>query len=123
MSTRTPLARRFIAALLLVLLTACQTWQSTPYRAETLIPVEQPSSVRVTWANGEVVTLQYPWIRNDSILGTVDQSTVGAPSRDVALLEVRGDNNRWIVAIIVGGAVLIGVFVMAGALVNDFYGN
>ena len=72
MSTRTPLARRVIVALLMVLLTACQTWRPTPVSPQALIPVEQPSSVRATLRSGARVTLENPIMRNDSIFGVTD---------------------------------------------------
>ena len=95
MCTRTPLARRFIAALLMVLLNACHSWRPTTVSPPTLIPEEQPSLVRVTLIDGETVTVRDPTMRNDSIVGVTD--AVGAlmtrgvevASRDVRLLEVR----------------------------------
>ncbi len=95
MSTRTPLTRRVIAALLLVLLTACYSWQPTTVSPQQLIPEEQPSSVRVTLMNDETVTVRDPTMRNDSIVGATDagraltRRAVGVASRDVRLLEVR----------------------------------
>ena len=95
MSRRTPLARRVIAALLMVLLTACQTWRPTTVSPHTLIPAEQPSSVRITLTSGEVITVENPTMRNDSIVGATDEGraltrrAVGVASRDVRLLEVR----------------------------------
>ena len=89
MSTRTPLARRVIAALLMVLLTACQTWRPTFVSPQTLIPVEQPSSVRATLRSGTRVTLENPTMRNDSIFGVTDAGVVGMASEDLGLFEVR----------------------------------
>ena len=96
MSTRKPpLARRFIAALLMVLLTACHSWRPTTVSPQQLIPEEQPSLVRVTLIDGETVTVRDPTMRNDSIVGVRDAdealmtSPVGVASRDVRLLEVR----------------------------------
>ena len=78
MRMRTPLTRRFIAALLMVLLTACHSWQPTTVSPQQLIPEEQPSPVRVTLTNGETVTIKDPTMRNDSIVGVTDAD--GAPS-------------------------------------------
>ena len=94
MSMRNPLARRVIAALLLVLLTACQTWRPTPVSPQALIPVEQPSSVRATLRSGARVTLENPIMRNDSIFGVTDAGVAtlagqGVASEDIGLLEVR----------------------------------
>ena len=86
--------QRFIAALLMVLLTACQTWQGTAVSPQQLIPVEQPSSVRATLKSGERVTLENPIVRNDSIFGVTDAGVAtlageGVASEDIGLLEVR----------------------------------
>ncbi len=89
MSTRTPLARRIIAALLLTLITACQTWRPTYVSPKSLIPVERPSSVRATLRSGAKVTLENPTMRNDSIFGLTYAGVVGVASRDIGLLEVR----------------------------------
>ena len=95
MSTRSLLARRFIAALLMVLLTACHSWRPTSVSPQRLIAEDQPSSVRVTLMDDETVTIDDPTMRNDSIVGVRDadgalmSSPVGVASRDVRLLEVR----------------------------------
>ena len=89
MSEITPGPKRVIVALLLVLLTACQTWQPTFVSPQQLIPVEGPSSVRVTLWGGARVTLENPSVRNDSIFGFTDAGVIGLPSEDLALLEVR----------------------------------
>ena len=96
MSTRKPpLARRFIAALLLVLVTACHSWRPTTVSPQQQIPEERPSRVRVTLTDGETVTVKDPTMRNDSIVGVTDAvgalmtRPVGVASRDVRLLEVR----------------------------------
>ena len=89
MSTETPLARRVIAALLLVLLTACYSWRPTTVSPQTLIPAEQPSSVRATLASGEVITVRDPTMKNDSIVGNSDAGSVAVASRDLRLFEVR----------------------------------
>ena len=124
MPTRTPLARQVIAAAFAALLAACQSWQTTPYSAQTLIPAEQPSSVRVTWTSGDVATLQYPWIRNDSVLGTVGQSTVGRASEDVRLLEVRRTHNgRTLGLVALFGAALIGGTVLVANTINSGLGG
>ena len=81
--------QRFIAALLNVLLTACQTWRPTAVSPQQLIPVEQPSSVRATLRSSARVTLENPTVRNDSIFGVTDAGLVGVASEDIGLLEVR----------------------------------
>ena len=111
MRMRTPLARRVIAALLLVLLTACQSWQPTTVSPQQLIPEEQPSPVRVTLTNGETVTIKDPTMRNDSIVGVTDAdgalrtSAVGVALRDVRLLEVQHFSVTKTVGLVFGTAV------------------
>jgi len=89
MSARTPLARRVIAALLLVLLTACHSWQPTTVSPQGWTPEERPSSVRLALRGGARVTLENPTMRNDSIFGVTDAGVAGVASRDVRLFEVR----------------------------------
>jgi len=89
MSKRTPMARRFIAAMLMVPLMACQTWRPTAVSPQQLIPLEQPSSVRATLRSSARVTLENPTVRNDSIFGVTDAGVVGVASEDIGLLEVR----------------------------------
>ena len=87
MNTRTPLTRRVIAALLLVLLTACHSWQPTTVSPQRLISEERPSSVRVTLTNGRQLTLVNTSIRNDSIVHGDGRAYV--PVSDVSTIEVR----------------------------------
>ena len=68
MSARVPLARRVIAALLLVLLNACYSWRTTTISPAQLIAEEEPSIVRVTLTDGRQLTLRDPTIRNDSLV-------------------------------------------------------
>ena len=89
MGKQNPLTRRVIAALLTGLLTACQTWRPTAVSPQTLIPAEQPSSVRATLRSGEIITVWNPTIRNDSIVSARRFAGAAAVSvRDVRLLEV-----------------------------------
>ena len=110
MGTRTPLARRGIAAALMVLLTACQTWQPTIVSPQQLISEERPSRVRATLTRGETITVRDPTIRNDSIVSATDADVAGVATRDVSLLEVRHFN--------IGAAVFFTAFF--GALVAVF---
>ncbi len=89
MSTRTPLARRVIAAVLMALLTACHTWQPTTVSPQRSIAEDQPSSVRVTLMNGDTVTLENPTMRNGSIVGVAGSNAAAVASRDVGSFEVR----------------------------------
>ena len=113
MGTRNPLARRVIAALLLVLLTACHSWRPTTVSPQTLIPDEQPSSVRATLTSGQVITVRDPTMRNDSIVGAM----MRVASRDVRLLEVRWFNALKTVGLVLGTAV--GVAAVLGLISAD----
>ena len=77
--------RRFMAALPLVLLTACHSWQPTTISPRGWTSDERPSSVRATLTSGDIMTVSDPTLRNDSIVGAM----VGVASRDVRLLEVK----------------------------------
>lgn len=110
-STRNPLSRRLIAALLLVLLNACYSWRPTTVSPQRLIPEDQPLSVRVTLMNGETVTVESPTVRNDSIVGVTDLPAVGVATRDVRLLEVRRFDVGETLGLVVGTAV--GAWVVA----------
>ena len=89
MSKQTPLARRVVAALLLVLLTACHNWRATFVSPEQLIAVERPSSVRATLRSGATVTLKNPTMLNGSLYGDTDARVLRVPAEDIGLLEVR----------------------------------
>ena len=88
MSKQTPLTRRVVVALLMVLTTGCQTWRPTFVSPQELIPA-RPPSVRATLRSGETATLDNPTMRNDSIWGSTDAGTAGVAAGDVGLLEVR----------------------------------
>ena len=127
MRMRTPLTRRFIAALLMVLLTACHSWQPTTVSPQQLIPEEQPSPVRVTLTNGETVTIKDPTMRNDSIVGVTDAdgalrtSAVGVALRDVRLLEVqRFSPSRTVGVVVLTSAVLAAFALFAPYFDSDF---
>ena len=100
MSTRVQLTRRVIAALLMVLLTACQTWQPITARPQT-----PPSSMRVTMTNGEIITLSNPTITTDSIIGATDIGVARLATRDIRLVEVRNSN--------AGGSIGLGLLAVA----------
>ncbi len=107
MSTRSPLARRVIAALLLVLLTACHSWQPTAISPQALIPAERPSSVRATLPSGGTVTVRDPFMRNDSIVGYTDAGAAAAALGDVRLLEERRLSIGQSLAVVFASAVFI----------------
>jgi len=78
------------AVLLFLHLSACTSWQPTYVSPSQLIPRERPTSVRATLSGGARVTLEFPIMRNDSILGDSDFGVLGVASSDlVGPLEVR----------------------------------
>ena len=63
-----PLARRFIAALLLVLVTACHSWQPVTVSPRRLIVEEEESPIRVVLSDGTELILRDATIQSDSII-------------------------------------------------------
>ncbi len=112
MSMRTPLARRVIAGALMVLLTACHSWQPTTISPQGWTPEERPSSVRATLTSREVITLRDPIVRNDSIVG----ATVGVASRDVRVLEVERFSVGKTVGLVVGTSTIAAAALLVVAL-------
>ena len=105
MSTQAPLTRRVIAALLLVLLTACHNWQPT-----TISPQTPPSSVRITTMSGEIIIVRGATMTNDSIVGATDAGVARLAWRDVRFIEVRAFDARSSVALgLLAGAVVFGI--------------
>jgi len=112
MNTRDSLARRPIAALLLVLLTGCQVWQPAIADPATLIPVEEPGSVRVTLLDGARLTVRDPIMRNDSIVATLFGGGAAAAS-DVRLLEVQRFSAKKTIGFVIAGVVLAAAWTQA----------
>lgn len=70
--------RPLAAAAALMMLAGCKSWEPTTLTPERVLSEERPRSVRVTDADGQVVTVRHPTIRNDSIV-TTDTNPFGAP--------------------------------------------
>ena len=84
-----PLARRFIAALLLVLVTACHSWQPVTVSPRWLIVEEEESPIRVVLSDGTELILRDATIQSDSIItGRVRFGTKNLLVRDVSRVEV-----------------------------------
>ncbi|MGI9626158.1 MAG: hypothetical protein ACR2QM_04925 [Longimicrobiales bacterium] len=96
--------QRGLAAFLLVSLMACQTWVPTTESPRIVVTEQTPSSVRVTQADGEVVTIRSPTVRNDSILAIGDgfAPTVGVSEFEVRTFEVRQINTAKTIGFIAG---------------------
>ena len=90
MRTRNPLARRVIAALLMVLLNACYSWRPTTVSPRRLIVEEEPSPIRVVLSDGTELTLRDATIQSDSIItGRVRFGTENLLVRDVSRVDVQ----------------------------------
>lgn len=96
MKKEVPRSRRFVAALLLVLLTGCQTWQPTTLGARAVLSEEDPTAMRVRRSDGEIVTIKSPVIRNDSIVSAAEGviEVVGVPMIEINSLEYRRFDGR-----------------------------
>ena len=91
MNRGVPRSRRVVATLLLALLAGCHSWQPTTVSPGALVSEERPLSVRLTLAGGEIVTVNDPIMRNDSIISVEEGQVgvIGVPTRDINSLEVR----------------------------------
>lgn len=70
----------------------CKTWQPSTVSPQRLIGEEDPSSIRVTTADGSIVTLDHPRVVNDSIVsldGSGQETSFDRPRRGVLSTEVR----------------------------------
>ncbi len=66
----------FVTVLLAqIILSACTTWRPTTTPLPTLLAKEKPHILRLTLTNGNTMTVQYPIIRGDSLLGGPHRST------------------------------------------------
>ena len=107
MRTRVLVARQFIAALLIGLLTGCHSWQPTTVSPRTVILEELPSGVRFRLPDGDTMIVMDPLMRNDSILST-EAGMVPIALQDVSGLEVRRFSTR---KTIVFAAGILGVMI------------
>ena len=107
---------RIIAAVLLVQFVGCQSWQPTSLSARDALTQQDPSAMRVTRADGAVVTIPDPIIRNDSIVPGPDQATavLGVPTSDVNALEVRRFSGRR--SLLLAGAIIFAALGWAQAV-------
>ena len=96
---------RSMAALLLTVTTGCYVWQPAVTGLETLIPAEQPLSVRVTLENGLIVVVPDPMIRNDSLVSTTDRAEA-ILRQDIRSAEVKQFSLKNTLAMVAGGIVL-----------------
>ena len=86
-------------------------WPPETWTGAFAIAEEQPSTVRVTLADGTQLTIDDPTIQNGSI-GGVDLS-------DVRLIEIRSFSTGKTVALVIGVPVGLAIMVVANCLVDD----
>lgn len=67
---------------------SCQTWQAAAGTPRAALTAERPASIRLTLSSGEVVTVEDPSLRGDSVVSAADARPVAALS-DITVLEVR----------------------------------
>jgi len=104
-------ARAVLLLLLLLNLTACQTWQSVSLGAISpaqLIEEDQPDRVRVTGGGVLEREVVSPSVEGDQLLGAGDFSV---PLEDILRLEVRGFSVGR--TLLLGGVSFIGAIVLA----------
>ena len=124
MSRKTPLAGRLIAALLLVLVTACHSWQPATVSPRRLIVEEEESPIRVILRDGTELTLRDATIRSDSIItGRVRFGTEDLLVRDVSQVEVQRFSLFRTVGVIVLPSALLAAFVLFAPYFDSDYGR
>jgi hypothetical protein len=81
--------RPLVAALLLLpLLGGCASWREPVSPPVALISTERPPVIRLTRADGRVLTVERPTIARDSIVGSTDDGLTRTAASDVVRLEV-----------------------------------
>ncbi len=124
MSTRSLLARRFIAALLMVLLTACHSWRPTSVSPRRLIVEEEPSPIRVVLSDGTELTLRDATIQSDSIItGRVRFGTENLLVRDVSRVEVQRFSPFRTVGVVVLTSAVLAAFALFVPYFDSDYGR
>jgi hypothetical protein len=84
---RTPLPRGAIALLLLV--AACSSWRTEPVTPTQLIQSRQPRKIRIERVDGTRLVLAQPFVRGDTVAGTVRRDTVRIAESDISRVAVR----------------------------------
>jgi len=77
--------------LLLINLTACQTWQSVSLSALSPAAVESQSAtgIRILVPGQPLLEVAYPMIEGDQLVGFVEEQRFSTPLSDIAMLEIR----------------------------------
>ena len=77
--------------LLLINLTACQTWQSVSLSALSPAAVESQSAtgIRILVPGQPLLEVAYPMIEGDQLVGFVEEQRFSTPLSDIAMLEIQ----------------------------------
>ena len=81
--------------LLLINLTACQTWQSaslgalSPAQVVAQVESHPSTTIRILVPGQPLLEVAYPMIEGDQLLGFVEEQRFSTPLSDIAMLEIR----------------------------------
>ena len=81
--------------LLLINLTACQTWQSaslgalSPAQVVEQVESHPSTTIRILVPGQPLLEVAYPMIEGDQLLGFVEEQRFSTPLSDIAMLEIR----------------------------------
>lgn len=122
--------------LVLLIVTACTSWQIQPVEPATLVKERNPPSVRLTMQDGSKVVVHSPVARGDSVVGlrttrsedeawraegspsttSTTSATIAVPLSMIRWIAVRkGDAGRSLIAVfVIVGFVALGVNEMCG---------
>ena len=81
--------------LLLINLTACQTWQSaslgalSPAQVVEQVESHPSATIRILVPGQPLLEVAYPMIEGDQLLGFVEEQRFSTPLSDIAMLEIQ----------------------------------
>ena len=81
--------------LLLINLTACQTWQSaslgalSPAQVVAQVESHPSTTIRILVPGQPLLEVAYPMIEGDQLLGFVEEQRFSTPLSDIAMLEIQ----------------------------------
>ena len=95
MKSRTRRGKASLLLLLLINLTACQTWQSaslgalSPAQVVEQVESHPSTTIRILVPGQPLLEVAYPMIEGDQLLGFVEEQRFSTPLSDIAMLEIR----------------------------------
>jgi len=117
-------ARQFASLVMMLLyLAGCTSWRVQPVTPQQLPNTDRPYDVRVYTRKGETVVLEQAFVRNDSLMGSVNGLPLGIPLDEIAGLERKRTDAAKTVLLGVGVAVVVGAIVAAIAINESFSGG